>query len=95
MIAVAVSLSPTSQKNRARSRVAAAFERNHDAIPHTGLFAESGFEVLGINVKSGGRDDHVLFAPRKRRLPSASSSPRSPVRSQPSSSAERTVPPSQ
>src|SRR5260370_26519290 len=55
------SLSIVQQKNGARFGIAAAFERNDRAIPDAGLFTKGSFEVLGINVETGGRDDDLVL----------------------------------
>src|SRR5882762_6611146 len=57
------SLSIFHQESGARFSVATSFERNDRAIPDAGLFAKGSFEVLGIDVETGGRDDHVFLAP--------------------------------
>src|SRR5213594_644054 len=62
------SLCTSHQENGARLGVAAAFERSDRAIFHPGLFAKSSFEVFGIDVETGGRDDYVLFAPSKAQV---------------------------
>ena len=50
------------QEHGARFGIAVAFEANDDAIAHGRLFAQFCFQVLGVNVQAGGRDDHI-FSP--------------------------------
>ena len=47
--------------------------------------AEHALDVVGVDVLAGGRDDDVLDATDEHEAPAASSLPRSPVWSQPSS----------
>jgi hypothetical protein len=42
-----------------------AFEWDYYAIADLGLFAEGGFQVVGVDVQAGGGDDYVFFAAAK------------------------------
>src|SRR5207245_11070099 len=56
------------QESTARVGVADAFDGNDHAIAHAGLRAKSSFQVLGIDIESGGRNDDVFLAPAETQI---------------------------
>ena len=52
----------SQNEHRARLRISISRQRDHDAIFDLGLAAQRSLQILGINVHSGGRHDHIFLA---------------------------------
>src|SRR5258708_39974474 len=56
------------EQNGARVGISTAFEGDDNAIAHTALSAQRGFQILGINIQSRRRNDHILLAPTETQV---------------------------